>query len=406
MEKEINSGGIMKKLVLLNVVCNGSTGKIMCDLAKSASNNGYDVTCIYGRGNPKEDVNCLKFNSKLGIYFHVILARLGFNGHGSYFATKKLVKYLKKTNPDIIHMHNIHGYWINLKVLFKYLKNEYKGKIMWTLHDCWSFTGHCSYFTMINCNKWQKECKKCPMIEGYPKEYIDTTRREYRLKKKLFSNLNNLHIITPSNWLKRIVEKSFLGKYPIKAIHNGINLDIFKPVNDKIIKEKYNIPDNKIILLGVANIWEERKGLNVFIELSKMIDGDEVIVLVGVNDKQIKELPSNIIGIKRTENQKELANLYSMANVFINPSVEETFSLVTAEALACGTPTIVCGMSAPKELLTKEVGIVVNDINPENYYKAYKKILKGNYDRKKTHDYAKKFDNENMLKENIKTYKE
>ena len=174
----------MKRIVEINSVCNGSTGKIMCDIAKNALEKGMGAYCFFGRGKPNESVNCIKIESKLTFLFHTLIGRLGFNGHGSYFSTKRMVRKIRKINPDVIHMHNIHGYYLNLKVLFNYLKNEYNGKIIWTLHDCWSFTGHCSYFTMINCNKWQEKCYNCPQLSCYPKELFDTTKREYAQKKK------------------------------------------------------------------------------------------------------------------------------------------------------------------------------------------------------------------------------
>lgn len=396
----------MKKLVEINVVCNGSTGKIMCDIAKEAKNNDIDTYCFYGRGKPNNNVKCIRVGNKLSIYFHVLLARLGFNCFGSYFTTKRMIKRIKKINPDIIHLHNIHGYYVNIKVLFKYLKNEYKGKIIWTLHDCWAFTGHCSYFSYINCNKWQDYCFNCPQLRCYPKEYIDTTKREFKLKKELFTELNNLTIITPSFWLEDIVKKSFLNEYEIKTIHNGINLETFKPKKDSEVLKKYNISNDKKILLGVANIWEERKGLNIFFELEKYLKDDEIIVLVGLTNKQISKLSEKIIGIRRTDNQEEIAKIYSMSEVFINPSSEETFSLVTIEAMACGLPVVVCGISAPKELVTEEVGIVLNNRNPKDYYDAYKAISSKKLNRKNIVKYAQKFSKTKMIAENLKIYKE
>ena len=230
-----------KKLVQINSVCNGSTGKIMCDIALNSKNCGFDSYCFFGRGNPNKKVNCIKFGNKLSFYFHALIARLGFNGYGSYFSTRKMIKKIKKINPDVIHMHNIHGYYLNLPIFFKYLKKEFKGKIIWTLHDCWSFTGHCSYFTMAKCNKWQKECYNCPQLNAYPKEYFDTTNREFKLKRKLFLGLNNLTIVTPSEWLKKLVKKSFLKEYKCKVINNGIDLNIFKPQPNGNIYDKYNI---------------------------------------------------------------------------------------------------------------------------------------------------------------------
>ena len=394
----------MKSVVQINVVCNGSTGKIMCDISRELEKKNYKSYIFFGRGEKNRDLNCFKIGNKFTTYFHVILARLGFNGHGSFFATKKLVRRLKKINPTIIHLHNIHGYYINLKVLFNYLKN-YDGKIIWTLHDCWSFTGHCAYFTLSKCNKWTKCCMKCPNLKTYPSELFDTTRREFNLKKKLFLGLDNLTIITPSNWLKGLVKKSFLKDYDVRVVNNGINLDVFKPCFDDSIYDKYNISKSKKIILGVANIWEERKGLDIFLSLSKLISFDEVIVLVGLSDEQINNLPDNIVGIKRTDNQNDLACLYSMATVFMNPSREETFSLVTVEAMACGTPVIVCGKSAPRELVVDKVGFVVNDEKPETYYAFYKKIVNNKIDSDRILDYAKKYDNQNMINKIINVYK-
>ena len=367
----------------------------MCDLANSASKEGYDVTCIYGRGNAKEGIKAYKFNSKLDVYFHVFLARLGFNGHGSYFATRKLVKYLKKENPDIIHMHNIHGYWINLKVLFKYLKSEYNGKIIWTLHDCWAFTGHCSYFTFSKCNKWQNGCYKCPILKSYPKEYIDTAKREYKLKKKLFTELENTTLVTPSIWLKELVEKSFLKDYTTKVINNGIDLNIFKPTENEEIYNKYNIPKNKKIVLGVANVWEERKGLNDFIELSKKINDGYQIVLVGID----KIDNSNIICVSRTSNQYELASLYSIATVLFIPTYEDNYPTVILESIACGTPILTYDTGGCTEAMHK-YGFVALKKNYRKIVELIKKIETEKFIINK-----KKMDKKTMYEEYIKLYR-
>lgn len=396
----------MKKLVQINVVCNGSTGRIMCDIAKKAQKNGFDSYCFYGRGEPNKEVKCIKIGNKLGIYFHVFLTRI-FNkhGHGSYFATKKMIKQIKKIKPDIIHLHNIHGYYLNLKVLFKYLKNEFKGKVIWTLHDCWSFTGNCAHFTAIKCNKWKKECYKCPQIKTYPKSYFfDTSNSEYFLKKKLFTSIDNMKIILPSYWLASLVKSSFFRNNKIEVINNGINLDVFKPTFDNSIYKKYGIPNDKKLILGVANNWEEKKGLDIFINLSKIINNDEFIVLVGLSEKQILQLPKNIIGIQRTENMLDLAKIYTIASIFVNPSLEETFSLVTAEALSCGTPVVVCNSSATQELINEKNGLVVTKPTTNQYYKCIKKILS----RKKIYETRDNFpyDNKTMLEKYLRTYEE
>lgn len=335
------------KLVQINTVCNGSTGRIMGDIQRVANSEGFETLSIYGRRKGYKDLRCKKVGGFFSFWFHVFLTTVfDMHGHGSYFKTKKIVKILKKENPDIIHLHNIHGYYLNYKVLFKYLRNEYKGKIFWTLHDCIPFTGHCSHFILANCDRWKKVCHDCPNKKKYPTSlFIDRSYKNYIEKEKLFTGLNNLTIITPSDWLNRLVRESFLKEYyNVITINNGIDLNIFKPTEDETIYKKYKIPKDKRILLGVANVWTKEKGLDEFIALSKqLVRDDYVVVLVGLKRKQIKKLKEykNIIKIKRTENQLELVKLYTSSYVYINFSREETFSLTTLESLACDTPVIV-----------------------------------------------------------------
>lgn len=351
-----------KKLVQINVVCNGSTGRIMCDIAKTAEEKGYETYCFYGRGNANPNANCIKIGNKLATYFHVLITRLfDKHGHGSYFATKKLINQLRTINPDIIHLHNIHGYYLNLGLLFKYLKNEYKGKTIWTLHDCWAFTGHCSYFTMAKCNKWKNICHNCPQKKEYPKSiFLNNSKAEFKFKKAIFVGVKNLTIVTPSEWLAELVKKSFLIVYPVKVINNGINTNVFKPFNTNNIKEKFKISNNKKVILGVAAVWEERKGLKYFISLSKILDDNQVILLIGLNKKQIKTLPKNIIGIERTENINQLAEIYAMADIFFNPTLEDNYPTVNLEALSCGTPVLAFDTGGCKEQVTSTKGRVIS----------------------------------------------
>lgn len=377
----------MKKLVQINVVCNGSTGNIMCDIALKSKDSGFETYCFFGRGGPRKDVNCIKITNKFSVLFHLFLARIGFNGYGSYFSTKKLIKSLRKINPDVIHLHNIHGYYLNLNVLFNYLKEEYKGKIVWTLHDCWAFTGHCAHFSLINCNKWQKECFNCPQLNTYPKEYFDTTKREFNLKRKLFVGLPNLTIVTPSKWLAGLAKLSFLNKYKIEVINNGINLDKFKPVIDNNIYMKYGIPMDKKIILGVANGWNERKGFKDFIELSKIVDDDFSIVLVGALNNVKKNIPDNIIMIERTENQHELAKIYTAASVFLNPTYEDNYPTTNLESIACGTP-IVCYNTGGCEEQVKQFkhGVIVEKGNISLVADIINNIVKEKKQFKKNND--------------------
>jgi glycosyltransferase involved in cell wall biosynthesis len=270
---------------------------------------------------------------------------------------------LRDENPDIIHLHNIHGYYLNYKVLFKYLKNEYSGKIYWTFHDCWPFTGHCPYFTAVNCNKWKTQCYKCPNKKKYPTSLVfDNSKNNYLEKKELFTGLNNLTIITPSDWLNNLVKQSFLKDYEVITINNTIDTNIFKPTKDENILNRYNIPDNKKILLGVASVWEQRKGLEDFIKLSKKISNDYIIVLVGLTKKQIKKLKQyfNISGIERTENQIDLAKLYTVADYFLNLTYEDNYPTVNLEAMACGTKVISYDTGGCREQIKENNGIIVS----------------------------------------------
>lgn len=409
-KKEISRAtniSLKPKLIQINTVCNGSTGKIMGDIQRKANEEGFETLSIYGRRKGYEDLRCIKVGGFFSFWFHVFLTTVfDKQGHGSYFKTKKIIKLLKNENPDIIHLHNIHGYYLNYKLLFKYLKNEYIGKIFWTFHDCWPFTGHCPHFTEIMCDKWKSQCYKCPNKKKYPISlFLDSSNIEYKNKKKHFTSVDNLNIIVPSDWLKNLVKQSYMKNYNITTINNWINSDVYKPTYDTSILEKYNIKNDKKIILGVASIWDERKGLNVFQELAKKINKNYNIVLVGLTKKQINKLPQNIIGIQRTENQKELAVLYTRANLFLNPSKEETFSLVTLEAIFCGTPVIVLNTSAVKELVDKDTGIILEKFDLRDYLDAINSIKIENISNEKIIKLNKNYDLEDQINKILYLYK-
>lgn len=326
------------KIVQINSFSNGSTGKIMMNIHKELQKQGFDSYVVWGRGRKSENNHEIYLNDKIGVYFHALYARLtGKVGFASKRSTKKLLKRLDEIKPDIIHLHNIHGYYINIELLFNYIR-ENNIKVIWTLHDCWSFTGQCPYFTFVDCSKWKTQCDKCPMLNEYPKTLKDNSRSNYLKKKKLFTGLN-ITIVTPSEWLSKLVKQSFLKEYPVKVINNGIDLSIFKPIKSDF-RKKYNI-ENKKIILGVAGVWDRRKGLSDFLELSKHLDNDKYqIVLIGLSKKQLNNLPSNIIGMTRTENQRQLVEIYSASDVLLNPTYEDNYPTVNIEALACGTAVL------------------------------------------------------------------
>ena len=352
------------KILMINVTCGtGSTGRICTDLADALEKKGHIVKIAYGRDEVLE--KNLKYAIRIGtnfdIYTHVMRARLlDGMGFGSINATKKFIEWVKIYDPDVIHLHNIHGYYINIKILFEYLKTSGK-KIIWTLHDSWAFTGHTPYCDVINCHKWKICCDRCELLKEYPKALIDFSKKNWIKKNAVFNGISEMTIITPSEWLQSLLKKSFLKKYNTLVINNGINTKTFFHRNSKIF-EKYGIKD-KFIILGVASVWDKMKGLNDYLELSKMLDESCKLVLVGLTTKQIKNLPRNILGIERTESTDELAMLYSEANLFLNLSYCENYPTVNIEALACGTPVITYNTGGSPEIIFKYGGAVVEKKN-------------------------------------------
>lgn len=397
------------KVLQINTVCgSGSTGRIVVDIYNTLKQNGHECLVAYGRGIAPNDVYSYKIGNKMDNYLQVVNTRV-FDRHGydSKGSTLRLIKQIIEFNPDIIHLHNLHGYYINLEILFKYLDKS-KIPVVWTLHDCWAFTGHCSYFEDIGCEKWKIECSLCPQKTQYPKSlFLDNCNKNYKLKKHLFEKIENMFIVTVSEWLKERVEESFLKNKKNIIIPNAIDCEMFSPKVEEINNIKDEL-DAKYILLGVANIWDERKGLNDFLELAKIIDSDTKIILIGLNKKQIKNLPSNIIGFERTNSLEDLVNLYNIADVFINTSREETFGLVTLEALACGTPTIGYNCSANPELINSERGGIVNKQDIDALYNLSNRIIKNGktYYTNNCLKFVKNFDKNNVYNRYLDLYQE
>lgn len=349
------------KIIHINAIKYGSTGTIMRELAAYARDNHCEAH-TFSRAWKDSKKSDNEFDHSFGFYLenglHVLLAKLtGLEGSFSIFGTCSLLKKLDKIKPDIIQLHNIHPWYVNFPMLFRYIKKNHI-RVIWVLHDCWSFTGHCPHFTMEACEKWKSECHNCPQHKMYPQSIVDNSNRMYRLKKKWFTKIDNLTIVTPSQWLANLTKQSFLQSYEVKVIHNGINLDIFKPL-DSSFRQK-NALEKKYVILGVAFGWGKRKGLDVFIELAKRLDNSKYqIVLVGTNDLVDKLLPDNIISIHKTNNQTELAELYTAADVFVNPTREDNYPTVNMESLACGTPVITFQTGGSPEIVDETCGCVV-----------------------------------------------
>lgn len=349
----------------INTLSYGSTGKIMFGIAETARRHGHTVytysakTFRRGLKNDYPDVAYhTYYGSEIGNLFHKIVGGItGFNGYFSTWATRKLIRKLEAQNVDILHLHNLHEFCINLPLLFGWIKKR-NIKVIWTLHDCWSFTGHCPHFTLVGCDKWKSGCGGCPQKNIYPKSLIDTSSFMWKKKREWFTGVNDLTIVTPSEWLAGLVKESYISEYPVKVINNGIDLNIFSPVESNF-RERYGIKSDEYVLLGVSFGWNEKKGLDVFQRLADELDDRFRIVMVGTNDTTDQLLPLNVISIHRTNNQRELAEIYSAADLFVNPTREDTYPTVNMEAIACGIPVLTFSTGGSPEIIDEKTGSVV-----------------------------------------------
>ena len=344
------------KVIQINVTCGaGSTGKICVSISKLLTQNKIENHILFSSGESDYPLG-IKYTNDCYIKVQALKSRIfGCYGFNSNHATKKIINEFKRIKPDIVHLHNLHGHNCNLEILFSYLKRN-KIKLYWTFHDCWSFTAYCPYFTAIKCDKWKACCKCCPLRKQFS-WFADRSKWLFKKKKELFSDID-MTIVTPSQWLADLEKKSFLKDYPVKVINNGIDLSVFHPTESDF-RQKHGIGD-KYMLLGVANSWGARKGLDVFVELSKRLDPAKYqIVLVGTNDSVDKQLPDNIISVHRTQNQKELAEIYTAADLFVNPTREENYPTVNMESIACGTPVLTFRTGGSPEILDETCGTVV-----------------------------------------------
>jgi putative colanic acid biosynthesis glycosyltransferase len=363
------------KVLHVNITLNtGSTGRIAENLGNYVISQGGKSITAYGRQAKTSVSPAMKIGNKTDQALHLLNTRI-FDTHGfhSKKSTENFLKSIKIFNPDIIHLHNLHGYYLNVEVLFRFLK-EVNTPVIWTLHDCWAFTGHCCHFTRVNCQKWKTQCYECPLTHLYPEsKFFDNSKNNFIRKRKNFNGVKNLTIVTVSKWLEAQVKMSFLRDYPIRTIYNGVDTTVFKPKNNVKLKKSFGY-DNKKIVLGVANEWSEGKGLDMFKEIAKLLDPNTLIILIGLKPNQLKSLPGNIIGISRTNNIEQLADYYAMADVFVTPSIAETFGMVVAEALGSGTPCVVNNSTALPELIDESVGIVVTG-EATTYVKAINIII-------------------------------
>ena len=327
----------MKYLFINSVAGFGSTGRIAAEKCRELQKQGHECVIAYGRGKANcDDIPTIQIGTATDYKVHGIRTRIfDDHGFGSKAATARFLKQVRSFDPDVIWLHNIHGYYIHIGLLFDYLRSCGK-KIYWTLHDCWSFTGHCSHYDYVGCEKWRTGCHSCPQKREYPASLLlDNSRKNYEKKRALFTGIPNLTLITPSRWLADQVGRSFLKDYPVEVCYNTIDTSVFRPTPGDL-RQKYRL-EGKTVLLGVAGVWTERKGLKDFIRLADKLPEDYQIVLVGLTEEQIRQMPPNILALPRTGSPRELAQLYSMADLFVNPTYEDTYPTVNLEARACGT---------------------------------------------------------------------
>ena len=340
------------RLIQINTVAaSGSVGRIADGIGDLAIASGWESWIAYGRNHPRSRSGLIRIGSKADSWRHGLITRLlDRHGLGSAGPTKEFLRRLDHLKPDLIHLHNIHGYYLNYPRLFDWLCS-WGGPVVWTFHDCWPITGHCVHFDFASCGRWKSSCHDCPEKNSYPASlFADRSRRNHDDKKRAFSKIKDqLTLVCVSDWLSRTVRDSFLGDSRILTIRNGIDTRVFSPV----------APKKKNMILGVANVWDKRKGLDDFVRLRELLPQDFKIVLAGLTPAQIKSLPDGIRGMGRTESARELAALYSEASVFVNPSKEETLSMTNIEALACGTPVVCYDSGGMPETLGPDTGRIV-----------------------------------------------
>lgn len=371
----------MKTLLQINPVLrvNTSTGRIMQEIGELAMQHGWRSCIAYSKGRDgikSCQSEVIPVGNKWSTIWHGLETRL-LDRHGlaSNEATRLFVKQIQELKPDVIHIHNIHGYFLNYQILFDFLAKS-NIPVIWTVHDCWLYTGHCYYYSYAGCNKWQTGCGHCPQKREFPASWlIDRSHQNYEDKKQAFTSLpqDQLTIVPVSEWIREEMQHSFFRNNRFHVIHNGINTNIFNIYNPEQVKQKYGL-NGKHILLGVASIWSREKGFDDCIQMADFLHPDEMLVLVGVRPEQQKKLKKNMLGIPRTENIHQLAELYAAADAFINPTWQDNYPTVNLEAIACGTPVVTYRTGGSIEAITDQTGFIVPQGNVKEMLEAARLI--------------------------------
>ena len=399
----------MNVLQVNTVYPSGSTGRIVAEIAAyTAAQPGCRAFAAFGIGEAAREGNVIavKIGNPPERKLHAVLRKLlDAEGYGSVSATKQLIRLCETNRVDVVHLHNLHGCYLNLKRWFRYLARA-GVPVVWTLHDCWPMTGHCAHFTYCGCEKWKSQCGHCPQQRSYPECIgIDGSRRNYRLKKRLFTGVPNLTLIAPCNWMREIVRDSFLGNVPIRVIYNGVDTNRFRPETSDL-RARYGL-ENKRVLLAAASDWTNRKGLPELLRLSEMLDDTYRLVILGLPEGQIKALPANVLGFTRIASADLLRRWYSAADCFVNPTLEDTMPLVNLEALACGTPLAVFATGGCPEVVTDDCGIVVEKGNVPALRDAVRRICESNdYPAEACVAQVERFSVEHTLRNYLELYRE
>ena len=392
----------MKILQINSVYGERSTGRIAYELACAQIKNSIDPYIVSGEGK-SDSPNIHIMSGKLYLKMNILKTRL-FGKHGFYskLATRRMLKFVSKVSPDIIHLHNIHGHYFNVKMIFEYI-HKHNIPVVWTLHDCWAFTGHCPHFDYIGCDRWKSGCGNCPQRRGYPDSwFFDRSKGNLKAKKKLFTLPQKMHIVTPSYWLSSLAKQSFLSKYPVTTIPNGIDTEKFCPAESDL-KKRLGI-DNKFVIMGIVSNLNSTKGGQYFLELAKLLKEDEHIVILSL-EKDFEKLPQNITALPRTESAEALAKAYSGADVFVNPTLQDTFPTVNIEALSCGTPVVTFDTGGSSESLTQDCSVVVKKGDTKGLYEGIQIVRNGDFSREKCRARGLEFTSENCYSKYIDIYR-
>lgn len=347
------------RILMINICCGtGSTGRICTDLAARLEEAGHEVKIAYARDGLPEwaEKYAVRIGTTADVLCHAASARLLDNaGFASRRATEKFLRWVREFDPDIIHLHNLHGYYIHVGLLFDYLKQSGK-RVIWTLHDGWAFSGHSALCDLTGCTRWETGCHDCPQRNVYPQSFPDRSRQNWQKKKECFTGVPKLTIVTPSRWLADQVRRSFLGQYPVTVIPNGINTSVFRPTGSDF-RKRHRL-EGKRVLLGAASPFNEMKGFSDYLKLAQMLDDRYQVVLIGLTRRQISALPENILGLERTSSLQELACAYSAADLFVNLTHCDTYPGVNLEASACGTPVVTYATGGSPESAFLCAGVV------------------------------------------------